>query len=86
MDWLFERMIELAAWAAFILGIVFLCDALWMLLEWVRFQFAREIPGEGSAAYLTQSCQAAIKFVGAALALGTLAVIDRYVFDLPEEG
>jgi hypothetical protein len=80
MDWLFERLIELAAWAAFILGIIFLCDSLWMLFHWVC-----DIRGEGSSAYLTQSCQAAIKFIGAALALGTLAVIDRYVFDIPEE-
>ncbi len=80
MDWLFERIIELAAWVAFILGVVFLCDAIWMLFQWgIHFR------GEGSANYLTQSCQAAIKFVGSALALGFLACIDRYVFDLPEE-
>lgn len=80
MDWLFERMIELAAWAAFILGVVFLCDSLWMLGHWVS-----DIRGEGSANYLANSGQAAIKFVGSALALGLLACIDRYVFDLPEE-
>jgi len=80
MDWLFERMIELAAWVAFILGVVFLCDAIWMLVQWgIHFR------GEENTAYLTQSGQAAIKFVGSALALGFLACIDRYVFDLPEE-
>ena len=80
MDWLFERMIELAAWAAFILGIVFLCDSLWMLFFWMQ-----DINADGSSAYLAQSCPAAIKFIGAALALGTLAVIDRYVFDLDDK-
>jgi len=80
MDWLFERMIELAAWVAFILGIVFLCDAIWMLFQW-----ASNFRGEGSANYLAHSGQAAIKFVGSALALGFLACIDRYVFDLPDE-
>ena len=81
MDWLFERMIELAAWVAFILGIVFLCDSLWMLYGWVS-------GGEDNidrTAYLVQSGQAAIRFVAAGLALGALACIDRYVFDLPEE-
>jgi len=80
MDWLFERMIELAAWAAFLLGVVFLCDAIWMFYQWgLHFR------GEGSANYLAHSGQAAIKFVGSALALGFLACIDRYVFDLPEQ-
>ena len=79
MDWLFERMIELAAWAAFILGAIFLCDALWMLFQWVR-----DFQGEAGAEYLIKSCNAAVKFIGAALALGTLAVIDRYVFDIDD--
>ena len=80
MDWLFERLIELAAWAAFILGLVFLCDTLWWLFHWVS-----DIGGESSATSITKSCEAAVKFVGSALALGALACIDRYVFDLPEE-
>ena len=80
MDWLFERTIELAASVAFLLCVVSLCDAAWMLFQW-----GRDFRGEGSANYLAQSGQAAIKFVGSALALGFLACIDRYVFDLPEE-
>jgi len=80
MDWLFERMIELAAWAAFILGVVFLCDAIWMLVQW-GIHFRSEV----NTNYLASSCQAAIQFVGSALALGFLACIDRYVFDLPEQ-
>ena len=80
MDWLFERMIELAAWVAFILGIVFLCDAIWMLVQW-----GSHFRDASSANYLANSGQAAIKFVGSALALRFLACIDRYVFDLPED-
>jgi len=80
MDWLFERMIELGAWMAFILGVIFLCDAIWMLV-----QYTQNFNGEGSARFLAQSGQAAIKFVGASLAMGVLACIDHYVFDLPDE-
>ena len=81
MEWLFERMIELAAWVAFILGIVFLCDAVWMLVQWVRSLFG----GEADTVFLTQAGQAAGAFVLSALAMGALAVVDRYVFDLPED-
>ena len=80
VDWLFERMIELAAWVAFILGVIFLCDAIWMLAQW-----ASNYAAEGSSNFLAQSGQAAAQFVAASLALGCLACIDRYVFDLPEE-
>ncbi len=80
MDWLFERMIELAAWVAFIMGIVFLCDAIWMFALWVR-----NFGGEESIGYLTKAGQASASFVGSAVALGVLACIDRYVFDLAEE-
>ena len=82
MDWLFERMIELAAWVAFILGVIFLCDAIWMLFNWMRAGSEDSID---RSAFLAQSGRAAIKFVAAGLALGILACIDRYVFDLPEE-
>jgi hypothetical protein len=76
MTWLFERMIETAAWVAFILGIVFLCEAVWMLVEW-----ARHMNVEGSKDYLIQSGRAAASFVASALAMGILACIDHYVFD-----
>ena len=36
MDWLFERMIELGAWVALILGIIFLCDSIWMLVQYLQ--------------------------------------------------
>ena len=86
MDWLFERTIEIAAWVAFILGIIFLCDAIWMLVLWVQnFAGPDEINAVDPAGFLAQSGQAATKFVGAAIAMGVLACIDHYVFDLPEE-
>ncbi len=85
MDWLFERTIELAAWVAFILCVLFLCDSIWMLAIW-----ARSLGGDGvnvvdPSGFLAQSGQAAIKFVGAAVAMGVLACIDHYVFDIPEQ-
>jgi hypothetical protein len=79
MEWLFERMIELAAWVAFILGVVFLCEAVYLLIEWIR-----SLRGDPAPGLIIQSGQAAGKFVASAVAMGLLASIDRYVFDLPE--
>ena len=69
MAWLFERMIETAAWVAFILGIVFLCESVWMLVQWVQ-----NMNVEGGTDYLQQSGQAAASFVAAALAMGALGL------------
>jgi H+/Cl- antiporter ClcA len=80
MEWLFERTIELAAWVAFILGLVFFIEAAVLLVQWVR-----SLGSEPNVSLLTQSGQSAICFVGSALALGFLACIDRYVFDLPPD-
>jgi hypothetical protein len=83
MAWLFERMIELAAWVALILGIVFLCEAVYSLYQWILvFRAPDEAPGQQ---WLHQSAQAAGAFVLSALAVGALACIDRYVFDVPEQ-
>ena len=79
MDWLFERTIELAAWVAFILGVIFLCEAIYMLYE-----YAIHLRDGGGAEFLAKSGQAATKFVGMSLALGLLACIDHYVFDIGE--
>jgi len=79
MAWLFERMIELAAWVAFVLGIVFLVDAGWLLVDWIR-----SLRDEPAPILLVQSAQAAGLFVLSALSMGALACIDRYVFDAPE--
>jgi hypothetical protein len=76
MAWLFERMIETAAWVAFILGLIFLCESVWMLVQWVRYMNI-----EGGTDYLQKSGQAAASFVASALAMGLLACIDHYVFD-----
>ena len=86
MDWIFERTIELAAWVAFILCLMFFCDSVWMLVQWLQ-----NLGGGGGvnpvdpSAFLAQSSQAAAKFVGSAIALGVLACIDHYVFDQPSE-
>jgi hypothetical protein len=82
MAWLFERMIELAAWIAFVLGVICLIDALYLLVQWVRIWMS---DGDKAPDLLIQSFQAAGLFVLSALAMGALACIDRYVFDLPEE-
>jgi hypothetical protein len=80
MAWLFERMIETAAWVAFILGVVFFCEAAYLLYRWVR-----SLSIEPADALLLQAGQAAAAFVLSALVMGTLACIDRYVFDVPEQ-
>ncbi|QEG33236.1 hypothetical protein [Bythopirellula goksoeyrii] len=79
MEWLFERMIELAAWVAFILGLFFLCEAVWMLVQW----FINRADVD-STLFLMNSAQAAGAFVASALAVGALACIDRYVFDFDD--
>lgn len=76
MAWLFERMIETAAWVAFILGLVFLCESVYMLYQWFR-----SMNVEGGTDFLQQSGQAAASFVASAIAMGILACIDHYVFD-----
>ena len=81
MAWLFERMIELAAWVAFILGVFFFVDAGYHMALWVRSMFV-ETPD--ARLLLEQSGRSAASFVASALAMGALACIDRYVFDLPE--
>ena len=89
MEWLFERMIEAAAWVAFILGLVFLFDAGYLLVQAIRAFFSdldREIMFRSVQDLLVGAGTAGAKFVLAALALGTLACIDRYVFDTPAPG
>jgi len=83
MAWLFERMIELAAWIAFILAIIFLLAAGYFFVQWVRLWWTDG--GGETPDLLIQSCVAACAFVLSTLAMGALACIDRYVFDLPEE-
>jgi hypothetical protein len=80
MEWLFERVVELAAWVALILGLVFLFEAGYLLFEWVR-SLSNQNPSQD---LLFQAAQSAGAFVLSALAMGALACIDRYVFDVPE--
>ncbi|QDS97343.1 hypothetical protein [Adhaeretor mobilis] len=91
MEWLFERMIELGAWFAFVLGVIFAGGALWNLLWWAIGLFGGEADltfAEKMAfqqGLLITAAQAAIGFIFSAMALGVLACIDRYVFDVPED-
>jgi len=55
------------------------------LVLWVQNLGGSDVNPVAPAGYLAQSGQAAIKFVGSAVALGVLACIDHYVFDLPDE-
>jgi hypothetical protein len=80
MDWLFERMIELAALVAFVLGVIFLIDAGYLLVLAVM-SWADDEP---IVERLLQSAQAASAFVLSTLTMGALACIDRYVFDAPQ--
>lgn len=82
MAWLFERLIELAAWVAFILALVFLAGAGYFFVIGVSLWWK----GNGAEApdVLLQAALAASAFVLSALSMGGLACIDRYVFDLPE--
>ncbi len=82
MAWLFERTIELAAWVAFILGVVFLVCAGYYFVHGVKLWW--EGNGVEAPDLLMQACLSASWFVLSALAVGALACIDRYVFDLPE--
>jgi hypothetical protein len=81
MAWLFERTIELAAWVALVLGFICLFDAVWLFVQWIRVW----MEGETAPRLIFQAGQAAGGFVLFSLAMGALACIDRYVFDLPEE-
>jgi hypothetical protein len=80
MAWLFERMIELAAWVAFILGLVCFVDGVYLFVQWAIARWR----GEMDVELLLQSAQAAGAFVLSVLVMGALACIDRYVYDLPE--
>ena len=82
MAWLFERVIELAAWVAFILGLVFLAGAVYYFVHGVSAWMNEG--GQESADLLIQSAIAASAFVLSIVAMGILACIDHYVFDADE--
>jgi hypothetical protein len=82
MAWLFERMVELAAWVALILGLVFLAGAVYYFVYGVRAWM--NDGGQESADLLIQAAIAASAFVLSIVAMGVLACIDHYVFDADE--
>ena len=82
MAWLFERMVELAAWVALILGLVFLAGAVYYFVLGVRIWMSDG--GDESSDLLIQSAIAASAFVLSIMSMGILACIDHYVFDADE--
>jgi hypothetical protein len=82
MAWLFERMIELAAWVALVLGLIFLAGAIYYFVHGVRLWFGGN--GEETADQLIQAAIAASAYVLSIVAMGVLACIDHYVFDSDE--
>ena len=79
MEWLFERTIELAAWVALLMSIALFGTLVVTLGIWIG-----SLWNAPDHAMLQLALYAAAGFVGFALALGGLASIDRYVFDLGE--
>ncbi|QDT70929.1 hypothetical protein [Lacipirellula limnantheis] len=82
MAWLFERIVELAAWVALVLGLVFLAGAVYYFVHGV-LAWMNESRLE-STDLLIQSAIAASAFVLSIVAMGVLACIDHYVFDADE--
>ena len=79
MLWLFERTIELAAWVAMIVAWVSaVCASIW-LVQWFG-----TLRTEADFELLLASGRGAASFVGFSIALGTLACIDRFIFDADE--
>lgn len=79
MAWLFERTVELAAWAAMIVAWVSAVLAVYWLARW--FGTLQSTP---DYTYLRDAAKAAGAFVGFSLALGGLACVDRFLFDADE--
>lgn len=76
MAWLFERTIELAAWVSMIVAwVCAVLAAIWI----VRWFGTLKTGAENEL--LWDSARAAAGFVGATVALGILAAIDRFIFD-----
>lgn len=82
MAWLFERMIELAAWVALILGLAFLAGAVYYFVHGVQLWWGGN--GEEASDLLIQAALGASAFVLSIVSMGVLACIDHYVFDADE--
>ena len=79
MAWLFERTIEYAAW---ILMIVSWVSAV-LMVRWLLLRFGTHQTGADHE-LLRCSVKAAGAFVGYSAALGALAWIDRFIFDVDD--
>lgn len=79
MAWLFERTVEIAAWVALLVGWVFFGCCVYWLVRWFG-----TLQAGGNAEYLEEAARSAGYFVLAAVAMGALACVDRFLYDADE--
>ncbi len=79
MAWVFERTVEVAAWVALIIA----WSALGMAIYWT-YLWIGTLQTDPQCEMLYDITKAAGVFVGFSLALGGLACIDRFLFDIDE--
>jgi hypothetical protein len=79
MAWLFERTIEVAAWVAMIAAWI----AAVLMVKWF-VQWVGTLQTGADYELLQSSARAAVATVSFSVALGTLACIDRFIFDAGE--
>ena len=80
MSWLFERTIEIAAWAAFFIAWSSLIVGLYWTYLWIG-----TVSSEPDYELLRDATKAGGAFVCFSIALGVLACIDRFLFDADQE-
>jgi len=79
MAWLFERTVEFAAWVAMVVAWISAVICVMWLIRWFG-----TLQTGADHELLCQSARAAGAFVGFSLAMGGLACIDRFIFDVGE--
>lgn len=77
MAWIFERTVEAAAWVALVVAWCSLGLGLWWLYRWIG-----TLQTEPDFALLRDATKAFGAFVGFSVALGLLACVDRFLFDV----
>ncbi|TWT90813.1 hypothetical protein Mal64_12100 [Pseudobythopirellula maris] len=79
MAWLFERTIEAAAWVAMLVAWLCLGTAIYRCSLWIG-----TIQTEPDFSLLRDAAMSSAAFLAAAVALGLLACVDRFLFDADE--
>lgn len=80
MAWIFERTVEVAAWLALIVTWISIGLAVYFFVKWCGTLRADEV----DYYLLLDAAKSAGAAVAFALALGGLAVVDRFLFDADE--